>query len=110
MIVRFGSAAVLVTDSSLTAASEVKAATRRQDFGSARLNVCFQQERPLKSQENDENEGRLTAKSRHISAHLFANFGTDSSTSVPRSGQRFPYEKPHTCSDKDKGCQRLLDV
>jgi hypothetical protein len=44
------------------AASEGKAVTPRLEVGKARLNVCFQQDRPFKWQENDEKEGRLTAK------------------------------------------------
>ena len=54
-------------------ASGGKAVVSRTIFDSNILNVCFSQKRPFRAEENHENEGQLTARSRrrfHCSASL----------------------------------------
>ena len=64
------------SDSSLTAASEGIAATPRPDIGSAGPDVRFHRYRPVKSQENYENEARLSAKIGHFLVTFHRYFWT----------------------------------
>jgi hypothetical protein len=61
--VRFGSVAVIQTNTSLMSASEGKADTQKQFLKSPWLNVCFHRKRSFRPPDTDEFEGQLTANS-----------------------------------------------
>jgi len=60
-----------------------KPAPPRSVFEINNLNVCFSQERPLRSQNNQANEGRETANSGHVKEVLAPKYlACDGSTSL----------------------------